>query len=43
VITGRDLYDKELRPSGEDGVRDLTKLFFALALDGVRAAARELG
>jgi len=42
AITGSDLYDKQLRRLTADGRRDTQELFFALALDDVRAAAREL-
>ncbi len=42
AITGSDLYDSELRALAEGGQRDLQELFFALALDDVREAAREL-
>jgi transaldolase len=42
AITGSELYDQELRVLAEGGQRDLRELFFALALDDVRAAAREL-
>jgi len=42
AITGSDLYDSELRQLADAGQRDLQELFFALALDDVRAAAREL-
>jgi transaldolase len=42
AITGSDLYDDQLqRLSAKEGT-DLQGLFFALALDDVRAAAREL-
>src|SRR5512132_1319938 len=42
AITGSDLYDDQLRRLASDGVRDTQELFFALALDDVRAAARAL-
>jgi transaldolase len=42
AITGSDLYDSELRARADGGQRDLQELFFALALDDVREAAREL-
>jgi transaldolase len=42
AITGSDRYDAQLRGLVADGVRDPQELFFALALDDVRAAAREL-
>jgi transaldolase len=42
AITGSDLYDVELRELGDAGQRDLQELFFALALDDVSEAAREL-
>ena len=42
AITGSDLYDGELRQLVDAGERDLQELFFSLALDDVRAAAREL-
>jgi transaldolase len=42
AITGSDLYDEQLRDLAEGGQRDLQELFFALALDDVRAAAGEL-
>ena len=42
AIAGSDLYDAQLRALTEDGQRDLQELFFALALDDVREAAREL-
>jgi transaldolase len=42
AITGSDLYDSELRALAEGGQRDLQELFFVLALDDVREAAREL-
>jgi transaldolase len=42
AITGSDLYDDQLRELTGDGERDPQELFFALALDDVRAAAREL-
>ncbi len=42
AITGSDLYDDDLRELAGGGERDLQELFFALALDDVREAAREL-
>jgi transaldolase len=42
AITGSDLYDAQLRRVAGDGERDLRELFFDLALDDVREAAREL-
>ena len=42
AITGSDLYDGELRELADAGQRDLQELFFSLALDDVRGAAREL-
>ena len=42
AITGSDLYDEQLRRLADGGERDTQELFFALALDDVRAAAREL-
>ncbi|MGI8557903.1 MAG: transaldolase [Solirubrobacteraceae bacterium] len=42
AITGSDLYDDQLRGLASRGQRDTQELFFALALDDVRAAAREL-
>jgi transaldolase len=42
AITGSDLYDGELRALADAGRRDLQELFFALALDDVREAARQL-
>jgi transaldolase len=42
AITGSDLYDDELRELAASGQRDLQELFFSLALDDVREAAREL-
>ncbi len=42
AITGSDLYDDQLRRLASDRVRDTQELFFALALDDVRAAARAL-
>lgn len=41
AIIGSDLYDEQLRDEGSQG-RDLRELFFALALDDVRSAARLL-
>ena len=42
AITGSDLYDGELREVTAAGERDTRELFFSLALDDVREAAREL-
>ncbi len=42
AITGSELYDGELRDLAAGGERDLQELFFSLALDDVREAAREL-
>ncbi len=42
AITGSDLYDQQLRRLASEGNHDTRELFFALALDDVRAAAREL-
>jgi transaldolase len=42
AITGSDLYDGALRQLAAAGERDLQELFFSLALDDVREAAREL-
>jgi transaldolase len=42
AITGSDLYDAQLRRLTGDGERDIQELFFDLALDDVREAAREL-
>jgi transaldolase len=42
AITGSDLYDQQLRALARDGVRDLQRLYFAVALDDVRNAARLL-
>jgi transaldolase len=42
AITGSDLYDEEVRGLAKSGQRDLQELFFALALDDVRDAARAL-
>jgi transaldolase len=39
AITGSDGYDDDLRALAHDGVTDLQELFFALALDDIRAAA----
>lgn len=41
-ITGSSLYDDQLQRLASAGIRDLRELFFALALDDVRQAAREL-
>jgi transaldolase len=42
AITGSDLYDEQLGSVVSGGTRDTQELFFALALDDVREAAREL-
>jgi transaldolase len=42
AITGSDRYDAQLRELVADGEHDLQELFFSLALDDVRAAARLL-
>ena len=42
AITGSDRYDAVLRHLAAAGQRDLQQLFFGLALDDVREAAREL-
>src|SRR5215469_8641708 len=42
AITGSELYDEQLRAVAGGGQRDLKELYFAVALDDVRAAAREL-
>jgi transaldolase len=42
AITGSDRYDDQLRSLAARGVRDPQELFFSLALDDVRAAARLL-
>ena len=42
AITGSDLYAVQLRLLDRQGVHDTRELFFALALDDVRAAALEL-
>jgi transaldolase len=42
AITGSDRYDGQLRQLAVAGQRDIQELFFALALDDVRAAARLL-
>jgi transaldolase len=42
AITGSDRYDDQLRSLAEGGERDLQELFFSLALDDVREAARLL-
>lgn len=42
AITGSDRYDSQLRQLVEGGEHDLQQLFFALALDDIRDAAREL-
>jgi transaldolase len=42
AITGSDLYDDQLQSLAAAGIRDVRELFFGLALDDVREAAREL-
>ena len=42
AITGSDRYDGQLRELAAGGERDPQELFFSLALDDVRAAARLL-
>ena len=42
AITGSDRYDAQLRGLADGGERDPQELFFALALDDVREAARQL-
>src|SRR5437588_6970465 len=42
AITSSDLYDDQLRRLASAGARDVQELFFALALDDVREAARLL-
>ncbi len=42
AITGSDRYDRQLHELAAGGRHDTQELFFALALDDVRAAAREL-
>jgi transaldolase len=42
AITGSDNYDAQLRNLAADGTRDPRELFFSLALDDVREAARAL-
>jgi transaldolase len=42
AITGSDLYDDQLRALADAGEEDLQELFFSLALDDVREAARLL-
>jgi transaldolase len=42
AITGSDLYDDQLRAAAAGGMREPRELFFALALDDVREAARLL-
>jgi transaldolase len=39
AITGSDLYDEQLRALSSAGISDTKELFFAIALDDVRAAA----
>jgi transaldolase len=43
AITGSDLYDEQLRRVASAGERNTRELFFSLALDDVREAARLLG
>jgi len=42
AITGSNLYDEQLRRLASAGERNTQQLFFSLALDDVREAAREL-
>jgi transaldolase/fructose-6-phosphate aldolase-like protein len=42
AITDSDRYDRQLRNLAAGGERDTQELFFALALDGIRAGARWL-
>lgn len=42
AITGSDRYDAQLQALAAGGERDIQELFFSLALDDVREAAREL-
>jgi transaldolase len=42
AITGSELYDEQLQTLIREGERDLQELFFSLALDDVREAARLL-
>jgi transaldolase len=42
AITGSDLYDDQLRRLASEGRRDTQELFFSLALDDVREAAKLL-
>ena len=42
AITGSDRYDSQLRELAASGERDTQELFFSIALDDVRAAARLL-
>jgi transaldolase len=42
AITASERYDTQLRGLADNGERDLQQLFFALALDDIRDAAREL-
>lgn len=42
AITGSDLYDEQLRTLAAAGQNDTQELFFSLALDDVRGAARLL-
>jgi transaldolase len=42
ALSGSDLYDDQLRSVSSSGTRDAQELFFALALDDIREAARLL-
>ncbi len=42
ALSGSDLYDDQIRAVASSGVRDTQELFFALALDDIREAARLL-
>jgi transaldolase len=42
AITGSERYDSQLRRLAESGVHDLQQLFFTLALEDIRDAAREV-
>ena len=42
ALSGSDLYDDQVRAVASSGVRDTQELFFALALDDIREAARLL-
>ena len=42
ALSGSDLYDDQLRAVASSGVRETQELFFALALDDIREAARLL-